>query len=56
VSRRADGVPTCSAVTERSYGDAPFRRLADFTPADVGVFDRLADQELDALLKERGDF
>jgi hypothetical protein len=33
-----------------------FRRLADFSTADIEVFDRLADQELDALLKECGDF
>jgi hypothetical protein len=44
-----------SVARRRAEVKQAFRRLADFAPADVGVFDRLADQELDALLKERGD-
>jgi hypothetical protein len=45
-----------AVARKRAEAKQAFRRLADFGPADAALFDRLADQELDALLKERGDF
>jgi hypothetical protein len=45
-----------SVARRRAEAKQAIRRLADFTPAAIAVFDRLADQELDTLLKERGDF